>query len=105
MSDATRPVQVGDRFATKDNRDAGRVIEVVEALPTDSKISSTRRERAMRLFNAWGGNADEHEEWLRKRETRFRVRTEAHPLNPSAVGNVSSMHEGTLAAKYRRISR
>lgn len=101
-----RAIEEGDRFITKDRRDVGRTVEVVEALPTDLQIESTRRERAERNSRAWGGwDVDSAEEWLRQRETYYRIRTEVHPHNPDAVGNVSRVHEGTLRTKYKRVSR
>lgn len=36
---------------------------------------------------------------------RWYARTEASPLNPEAVGNVSRVSERTLRAKYKRVSR
>lgn len=35
----------------------------------------------------------------------FRVRTEAHPRNPDAVGNVSRVSDHTLRTNYKRVSR
>jgi hypothetical protein len=103
MSKDTRPIEVGDRFETRDKRDAGRVIEVIEAL--EHKDAGTLPERAARNAAAWGVDVAETEEWMRQAETRFRTRTETHPRNPSAVGNVSSVAEYTLRKNYRRISR
>lgn len=71
------PVGPGDRFESKDSRDRGRVVEVVELAGT---------------YPLTG-------------ERRWRVRTEAHPLNPYAVGNVSNVSESGLLGRYRRISR
>lgn len=105
MSADVRPIEVGDRFESRDKRDAGRVVEVIEAIPGLASERESRLDRAKRLASNWGGAVAGHEEWLRQRETRFRIRTEAHPKNPDAIGNVSNVHEGTLRAKYRRVSR
>jgi hypothetical protein len=97
-------IQVGDRFETKDWRDEGRIVEVVEVI-IDKAQEASRPERAERFAAQWGSKPGEVSEWLRAGETRFRVRTEAHPKNPSAVGNVSRISERTLHAKYRKVSR
>lgn len=97
-------ITVGDRFETKDWRDEGRVVEVVEIL-IDPVNEASRPDRARLFAGQWGSKPTEVEEWLRAGETRFRVRTEAHPKNPAAVGNVSRISERTLNAKYRKVSR
>ena len=96
MSENTRPIEVGDRFETKDGRDVGRVVEVTEALGLSE--SATRH-------LAQVGVSSDHAERVRLRKTFFRVSTEAHPRNPDAIGNVSRVSEKTLRTKYRRISR
>ena len=103
MTKDTRPIEVGDRFETRDKRDAGRVVEVIEAL--EDKDAATRPERAARNARSWGSTPAEVEEWMRKSETYFRIQTEAHPRNPDALGNVSRISELTLRAKYSRVSR
>lgn len=89
-----QPIEVGDRFITRESRDAGRVVEVTEALG----------------LTAWGAShigrmGEAVAEDFRRRQTRFRIRTEAHPRNPEAVGNVSQVSEKTLRVKYKRVSR
>lgn len=74
-----RAIEVGDRFESRDSRDRGRVVEVIDIL--------------QRRY--WGG------EWLRY----FHLKTEAHPNNPTAVGTVSRINERSLETRYRRISR
>lgn len=98
-----RPIEVGDRFETRDKRNAGRVVEVIEALPVLG--DETRAERSERVAILWCMKPDDVDEWLRQRETRFRIRTEAHPRNPDAVGKVSDVHEATLRTDFRRVSR
>lgn len=80
MSKDTRPIEVGNRFETLDERDAGRVVEVIEHVSGPRFIGDQR------------GDV-------------FRTRTEAQPKNPEAVGNVQRISERTLRTKYRRISR
>ena len=75
-----QPIEPGDRFETKDQRDEGRVVEVVE------RVEGPR----------YAGDA---------RGNVFHVRTEAHPKNPEAVGNVSRVTERTLRKNYQRVSR
>lgn len=75
-----RPIEVGDRFETLDDRDAGRVVEITQFVDGPRYPSDPRGSR-----------------WYAK--------TEANPKNPDAVGNVSRISERTLRAKYRRISR
>lgn len=98
-----RPIEVGDRFETRDRRDEGRVVEVVVAHP-DERFSD-RHYRALRNAAAWGMTVEEVEQWLREGEVRFNIRTEAHPRNPDAIGNVSRISERTLRTKYKRVSR
>lgn len=38
-------------------------------------------------------------------EKHWYVKTEAHPRNPEAVGNVSRVSESTLRERYKRVSR
>lgn len=76
MSKDKRPIEVGDRFESKDKRDEGRVVEVTEADP--SRVLGRER---------------------------FWVQTEAHPKNPDAIGHVSRVSGKTIRAKYTRISR
>lgn len=93
-SQQERPIVVGDRFESLDARDEGRVVEVVEAFgiaPDDS--AALEREPAK--------TRDE----TRMRVTDFHVRTEAHPKNPDAIGNVSRVSEWTLRTGYKRVSR
>lgn len=99
----TRPIEVGDRFETRDMRDAGRVVEIVTA-HEDTKAGD-RRARAQRMHVAWGMSVDEVEQFLREGEVSFHARTEAHPRNPEAVGNVSRISERTLRDKFKRVSR
>lgn len=80
MSKDTRPIEVGDRFESRDKRDAGRVVEVTEFL------SGPR----------YAGDP---------KGSIFRTVTEASPKNPQAVGNVQRVSERTLRGKYERISR
>ncbi|KSU52874.1 hypothetical protein [Microbacterium enclense] len=71
----TRPIEVGDRFETRDARDGGKVVEVVEV-----------------KRNALGA-------------IRYLIRTEVHPRNPSAVGRAVRVQESTLRGAYKRVSR
>lgn len=96
---AERKIEKGDRFETLEGRDAGRVVEVVETL---GLLPSA--ERHIRLIVARGGS-EAHVERVRARRTYFRVRTEAHPKNADAIGNVSRVSERTLRRRYRRVSR
>lgn len=80
MSKDTKPIEVGDRFETLDERDAGRVVEVIEV------VAQPR----------WDGDA---------KGTIFRTRTEASPKNLDALGHLQKISERTLRKKYRRISR
>lgn len=75
-----RPIEVGDRFETRDERDAGRVVEVIEVLSGPRYVGDVKG-------------------WI------FRTVTEASPKNPDAVGNVQRISEHTLRAKYKRVSR
>ncbi|MFF2493229.1 hypothetical protein [Agromyces sp. NPDC058064] len=105
-----QPIKVGDRFQTKDKRDEGRVVEVLEArgLSTAGRqhVELLERKRALGAKTThWGWPIDDAIEDARQGYTYFAVRTEAHPRNPDALGNVSRISERTLRAKYRRISR
>lgn len=80
MNKDERPIEVGDRFETKDKRDGGRVVEVI-AYVDGPRFTGDMRGR------------------------RFRVQTESHPKNPDAIGNVSRVSERTLRTKYERVSR
>lgn len=77
---AERPIEVGDRFETEDERDEGRVVEVIEI------VAAPR----------YAGDA---KGWV------YRTRTEASPKNPDAVGHVQKISERTLRSKYKRVSR
>ncbi|RKT33636.1 hypothetical protein DEU34_2239 [Microbacterium sp. AG1240] len=80
MSKDNRPIEIGDRFETEDDRDAGRVVEVIEV------VSGPR----------YAGDP---------KGSIFRTVTEASPKNPQAVGNVQRVSERTLRGKYVRVSR
>lgn len=80
MSDHEREVEVGDRFETLDERDAGRVVEIVEFAEGPRFAGDPRG-------------------------SRWRAKTEANPKNPDAIGNVSRISERTLRLKYKRVSR
>jgi hypothetical protein len=71
-----RPVEIGDRFADKDWRNEGRIIEVIGIAPED-----------------------------RHGIPHFLTRTEVHPNNPSAVGRTIRVSATTIAQKYKRVSR
>lgn len=71
----TRPIEVGDRCETRDARDEGKVVEV----------DFVGRNYAGQF--------------------RYRIRTEAHPRNPSAVGRSRMINDSTLRASYKRVSR
>lgn len=36
--------------------------------------------------------------------TFYRVETEVHPTNPTAVGRQTTVHESTLRRRYRKVS-
>jgi hypothetical protein len=104
-----QPIEVGDRFESKDKRDGGRIVEVVE-----ERGLSGQGERQLELARqryrgvsttSWGTPVADALEDIRKRYTFFTIRTEVHPKNPSAVGRNVKVHEGTLRTKYRRVSR
>lgn len=71
----TRPIEVGDRFETRDKRDAGKVVEV-------DFVDKT-------YFG----------------ERRYRIRTEVNPNNPSTVGRSRFIADNTLRSTYKRVSR
>lgn len=99
MSKDTRPIEVGDRFETLDGRDAGRVVEVVEALGLNPSAAA----HIARLRSS--EEVSDHVARVRERKTFYRVSTESHPKNPDAIGNVSRVSERTIRLKYQRISR
>ncbi|WP_405375953.1 MULTISPECIES: hypothetical protein [unclassified Microbacterium] len=101
----TRPIEVGDRFETRDSRDAGRIVEVIEVLGLDQ----CGRDRIAKV-NAGpdvvcGRTKQERTEYHRLRNTHYRIRTEVHPRNPEAVGRRVKVQESTLRDKYNRVSR
>lgn len=99
MSNDNRPIEIGDRFETLDGRDAGRVVEVSEALGLNPSAAA----HIARLRSS--EEVSEHIERVRERKTFYRVRTESHPKNPDAIGNVSRVSERTIRSKYVRVSR
>lgn len=101
----TRPIEVGDRFETRDARDEGKVVEVVkvEGLSADGRAQITRAESGPARH--YGITREQHIEWIRERYTTYRIRTEVHPNNPSAVGRTVRAQENTLREKYKRVSR
>jgi hypothetical protein len=102
MTSDERPIQVGDRFETTDGRDAGRVVEVTRDL---GLLRSARDHIARIEEKGHTESSADHIERVRSRKTYFYVKTEAHPRNPDAVGNVSRVSERTLRKKYKRVSR
>lgn len=109
MAKDERPIEVGDRFETRDSRDAGRVVEVVEARGISGRgerqIELARARYRGRATTDWGELVTDAVEFIRQGYTYFSIRTEAHPRNPDALGNVSRISERTLRTKYRRVSR
>lgn len=100
-----RPIEVGDRFETRDHRDDGKVVEVVQA----DGLNSFGRDRIARIHggperDGYGITKADRAEWTRERYTTFRIRTEVHPNNPSAVGRTVRVQENTLRDKYKRVS-
>ena len=91
-----RLIEVGDRFESKDRRDKGRVVEVIEELGLKESAAA---HPARRVY------PDAHIRRVAERRTYFHVRTEAHPKNPDAVGHVSRVSERTLRTRYERVSR
>ena len=91
----TRPIEVGDRFETRDARDGGKVVEVV-------KVEGLSREGLNRLGRVVSAARDR---WVREHYTTYRIRTEVHPNNPGAVGRTVRVQENTLRDKYKRVSR
>lgn len=71
----TRPIEVGDRFETRDPRDMGKIVEVGHV---------TRN---------YAG------------QFRYCIRTEVHPRLPSAVGRTRMINDSTLRDNYKRVSR
>lgn len=68
-------IEVGDRFVSRDARDAGRIVEV----------------REVKDVPPYG--------------LYFEVENEVHPRNPSAVGRKSTVSEKGLRTRFHRISR
>lgn len=102
----TRPIEVGDRFETRDSRDAGRIVEVVELLGLSERgASRIARIQGERESPVYGISNAERIDWYRQRETHYRIRTEVHPRNPDAVGRAIRVQENTLREKYKRVSR
>ncbi|QYF98478.1 hypothetical protein [Microbacterium sp. PAMC21962] len=100
-----RPIQVGDRFETRDRRDAGRIVEVVEALG----IRDRGRQRLARIeagpdVTCWGEAKADLLRWVREQETIYRIRTITNPRVPHATGRHVKVQENTLRAKYKRVS-
>lgn len=83
----TSKYEVGDRFETRDSRDEGKIVEIIEVLqyPREVWYQDGTSET---LFG-----------------TRYRIKTEVNPKNPSAVGRRSHIAEHTLETRYRKISR
>lgn len=106
MKHELEPIRVGDRFESRDKRDAGRVVEVVEELPVPSWVTArvatilAGPERRMT-----GETRESAAEWHRQRGTRFLVRSVVNPLNPAAVGRSYRVQENTLREKFRRVPR
>lgn len=103
----TRPIEVGDRFETRDARDAGRIVEVDELLgvaDANQRCIDELLQPGARV-PSWAVDIDEAVEYHRLSGTRFRIRTEVHPRNPSAEGTVRIANERTLRTKYKRVSR
>lgn len=100
-------IEIGDRYETKDSRDAGRVVEVIEVrgLSSQGRRLIELASAQNRTITAWGEPIEDHLEYLRKSYTFYVIRSETNPKNPSAVGRKSTVHEGTLATKYKKVSR
>lgn len=92
---APRPIVKGDRFQSNDPRDNGRVVEVIEERGIAPEI-----EAAINRFRGLEGR-----ELRRQKATYFAIKTEAHPTNPDAIGNVSRISEHGLRTRFTRISR
>jgi hypothetical protein len=107
MSKDTRPIEVGDRFESKDRRDGGRIVEVVESLGlSDHGEARMARARSVGHVPSWSNMTfTEFLDWIRAGETNFRIKTEVHPNNPSAVGRTIRIQENTLREKFTRVSR
>ncbi|MDF2899678.1 MAG: hypothetical protein K0Q46_6464 [Rhodococcus erythropolis] len=106
MKKADRPIEVGDRFETRDKRDDGKLVEVVVA----DGLNAVGRDRMARIEagperDRYGTTKAQRLEWTRQRYTTYRIRTEVHPNNPSAVGRRVKIQENTLREKYKRVSR
>lgn len=96
------PIEVGDRFITRDSRDAGKIVEVaeIEGLSPDG---SARVALIMAgPAHNYGITRERHAEWVRERHTTFRIRTVVHPRVPAAVGRTVRIKENTLRDKYKR---
>lgn len=106
MSKDKRPIEVGDRFESKDKRDGGRIVEVVDAEGLEERgadrIAGLERDNRRTIY---GVSVEDHIEWTRQRHTHFRIRTEVHPKNPTAVGRTIRVQENTLRDRFKRISR
>ena len=76
MAKEVQPIEVGDRFESKDRRDRFKVVEVVQANPTSR--------------------------YTRK---QYVIRTEVHESNPAAVGRKVWISDRILRTHYRKVSR
>lgn len=94
------PIRKGDRFVSDDKRDPNRVVEVIEVLGT--KESTTK---FLDSYHHKYGQVHPQEAKILQKGTFFRVRTEAHDRNPSAIGRVSRVSEYGLRNRYERQSR
>lgn len=107
MPKDTRPIEVGDRFESKDKRDGGRIVEVVESLGLSEygarRMSRIKEAGKVPAWTSW--TFPEYVEWARQGDTHFRIKTEVHPKNPSAVGRTIRIQENTLREKFKRVSR
>lgn len=96
-------VSVGDRYETTDKRDEGRVVEVTQALGIPESIAT---HIANLLAKPQSERRDAEIARVRARRTYYLVRTEAHPKNPDAIGNVSRVSEKSLLGpSWRKVSR
>ncbi|MEW2459839.1 hypothetical protein [Microbacterium sp. K41] len=100
----SRPIEVGDRFEPRDSRDAGKIVVVVKA----EGLSDRGRAQVERIEagpeRVYGVGRESRMAWARERHTTYRIRTEAHPNNRSAVGRTVRAQENTLRDKYKRVS-
>lgn len=103
-------IQPGDRFETRDSRDAGRVIEIDEVLGLSA---AGQKYTDLYMTGVWDYEAhgydtlDEAVEEVRTKYTKYRAHSEANPKNPDQVGRRTTVSEKTLSDlnKYRKISR